>query len=256
MLFLVATPIGEKNEISLRALEILRSASHIICESTRETSTLLKFHDILGKNYSLLNEHTTDEEVQDLLEICEKGDVALVSDCGTPGFCDPGPKLITLCRQRKIPIRSILGASSLMGLLSLSSQRLDSFVFVGFLPSETEERQRTLKNLQNENRALIFMDTPYRQMKLLRELATVFPKREGLLVQNLSQGDEMQIEGLLPKILDSVKNEKSEFLFLVYPSLSGSKSLPKSFAPSTPKTPIKKLFRPQTKTHPNRSSRK
>src|SRR5437868_15076635 len=120
MLYVVATPIGDTSEISLRALEILKSAEVIICESTKEASKLLRAHGITGKTYELLNEHTTPDEVKALCEICANKNVALVSDCGTPGFCDPGAHLVKLCRQKKILVKSVLGPSALMGLLSLS----------------------------------------------------------------------------------------------------------------------------------------
>lgn len=218
MLYVVATPIGDIQEISLRALDILKNVQHIICESTREASTLLKAHGLSGKTYHLLNEHTTTEELQELLEICKTSPAALVSDCGTPGFCDPGPSLIQLCRRNKIPVKSILGPSSLMGLLSLASERFNQFLFVGFLPAEKEQRELALKDLKKEVRAMVLMDTPYRQKKLLLELSQVFPQRRALLVQNLSQEDEDQIEGTLDFISKSLKHDKAEFMLLLYPS--------------------------------------
>ncbi|MGZ3797060.1 MAG: SAM-dependent methyltransferase [Pseudobdellovibrionaceae bacterium] len=135
MLYVVATPIGDVNEISLRALEVLKAAEVIICESTKEASKLLRAHGISGKTYELLNEHTTAEEVKALAEICATQTAALVSDCGTPGFCDPGAHLVKLCRQKKIPVKSVLGASALMGLLSLSGERIDQFIFRVLLPA-------------------------------------------------------------------------------------------------------------------------
>jgi 16S rRNA (cytidine1402-2'-O)-methyltransferase len=217
MLHLVATPIGNNQEITLRALEVLRTVTHVICESTREASTLLKAHGISGKIYYLLNEHTTPEELRELLEVCKNFPTALISDCGTPGFCDPGPSLIRLCRSQNIPIKSILGASSLMGLLSLASEKFNQFLFVGFLPAEKEQRELALRNLKKETKAMIFMDTPYRQKKLLSELAHSFPQRRALLVQNLSQENEDQIEGSIEAILKRIRNEKAEFMLLLYP---------------------------------------
>jgi 16S rRNA (cytidine1402-2'-O)-methyltransferase len=218
MLYLVATPIGDSQEITLRALEILGTVQHVICESTREASTLLKAHGISGKTYHLLNEHTTEEELKELMKICKENPVALVSDCGTPGFCDPGPALIRLCRQNRISVKSVLGASSLMGLLSLASERFNQFLFVGFLPAEREQREAALRDLKKENRAMVFMDTPYRQKKLLSELAQTFPQRRALLVQNLSQEEEDQLEGSLESLQENLKHEKAEFMLLIYPA--------------------------------------
>jgi len=216
MLHVVATPIGDVSEISLRALEILKSAEVIICESTKEASKLLRAHGIAGKTYELLNEHTTPDEVKALGEICAQKKVALVSDCGTPGFCDPGAHLVKLCRQKKIPVKSILGASALMGLLSLSGERIDQFVFRGFLPAETEARRKALQEIQREKRPMVLMDTPYRLKKTLGDLQEFFPRRRALLTLNLSQEDEMIIEGTGEQLLKQLKADKAEFMILLY----------------------------------------
>jgi 16S rRNA (cytidine1402-2'-O)-methyltransferase len=216
MLYLIATPIGDVSEISLRALEILKNTELVICESTKEASKLLRAHGISGKTYELLNEHSTPDDVKTLADLCANKDAVLVSDCGTPGFCDPGADLVKLCRQKKVPVKSILGASSLMGLLSLSGERLDQFVFRGFLPAETEARRKALVELQREKRPLVLMDTPYRLKKTLGDLQEFFPKRRALLALNLSQADEKILEGPAEKILKELPFEKAEFMLLLY----------------------------------------
>ncbi len=216
MLYLVATPIGDTLEISLRALELLKNTELIICESTKETSKLLRSHGISGKRYELLNEHSTAEDVKDLAAQCAQSDAVLVSDCGTPGFCDPGADLVKLCRQKNIPVKSVLGASSLMGLLSLSGERLDQFLFRGFLPAENEARQKALIELQKERRPIVLMDTPYRLKKTLNDLAEHFPKRRALLALNLSQESEVLLEGPGEKLLNELPFEKAEFMLLIY----------------------------------------
>ena len=148
MLTLVATPIGRNDEITLRSLELLKNADVVICESTKETSTLLKSLDIKAKRYELLNEHTEADDVAKLLEICRTQNAVLVSDCGTPSFCDPGFQLVNVCRKENIKIQSSLGASSLMGLLSLSSERLYQFYFRGFIPAETVAREKEWLSLK------------------------------------------------------------------------------------------------------------
>lgn len=216
MLSVVATPIGDPNEITLRALEVLKKADLIICESTKEASKLLRAHGISGKTYELLNEHSQAEDVRRLAELCVEKQIALVSDCGTPGFCDPGADLVKLCRQKKIPVQSVLGASSLMGLLSLSGERLDQFVFRGFLPAETEARRRGWLELQKEKRAMVVMDTPYRLKKTLSDIAEFFPKRRLLLALNLSQAEEALLEGTAATLLTRLPYEKAEFMILIY----------------------------------------
>jgi 16S rRNA (cytidine1402-2'-O)-methyltransferase len=216
MLYVVATPIGDTSEISLRALEVLKAAEVIICESTKEASKLLRAHGITGKTYELLNEHTTPDEVKALGVICADKNVALVSDCGTPGFCDPGAHLVKVCRQKKIPVKSVLGASALMGLLSLSGERIDQFVFRGFLPAETEARRKALQEIQREKRPMVLMDTPYRLKKTLGDLQEFFPRRRALLALNLSQEEETILEGTGEQLLKQLPADKAEFMILLY----------------------------------------
>lgn len=216
MLYVVATPIGDVSEISLRALEVLKNAEVVICESTKETSKLLRAHGITGKTYELLNEHTTADEVKTLMDLCANKNVALVSDCGTPGFCDPGAQLVKLCRQKKIEVKSVLGASALMGLLSLSGERLDQFIFRGFLPAETEARRKALQEIQREKRPMVLMDTPYRLKKTLGDLQEFFPKRRALLALNLSQEEEKILEGTAENLLKQLPYDKAEFMILLY----------------------------------------
>jgi 16S rRNA (cytidine1402-2'-O)-methyltransferase len=219
MLYLVATPIGDTNEISVRALDILREADIIICESTKEASKLLRSHGISGKKYEVLDEHSTPDDKAALVPLCANHKVALVTDCGTPGFQDPGADLVRLCRNKNVVVKSVLGPSALMGLLSLSGRRLDEFVFRGFLPAENEARAKSLKDLTKENRAIIIMDTPYRLRKTLSDMKEHFSNRKFLLTINLSQDDETVFDGTIDMILEHLKFEKAEFMLLIYPNL-------------------------------------
>lgn len=218
MLYLVATPIGDVSEITLRALEILKAADVILCESTKETSKLLKQLDIKAKRYEVLNEHSTLEDLKMLTELCKNQTVALVSDCGTPGFCDPGNDLIGFCRRQKIGVKSVLGPSSLMGLLSLTSRRLNEFLFRGFLPAESEARSSEWQKLKNEKRAIIIMDTPYRLKKTVDELNRHFVGRLALLALDLSQENELVLEGTPNHIIQNLDRDKAEFMLLIYPN--------------------------------------
>ncbi|MBC7754048.1 MAG: methyltransferase [Moraxellaceae bacterium] len=218
MLHLVATPIGDFTEITFRAVEILKSADVILCESTKETSTLLKRLEIKAKRYEILNEHTTLEELIKLAEMCKNENVALVSDCGTPGFCDPGNNLIHLCRKNRVPVKTVLGASALMGLLSLSSQRINQFLFRGFMPAENEARSKEWIKLKLEKNAIIIMDTPYRLKKTLEEVVQHFNARDILLVMNLSQDEEEVLEGRPSFVLQNLRFAKAEFMLMIYPA--------------------------------------
>lgn len=215
-LTLVATPIGNSQDLTLRGLETLRSADHIIIEEFKESTKFLRAHGISGGNYEQLNEHSTADDLKKLTDLCSQKNVVLITDCGTPGFCDPGADLVRACRLRKIPVRTLPGASSLMGLLSLSSQRLDQFVFRGFLPAENEARRKAWVEVQKESRAIVLMDTPYRLGKLMNEAKEFFPLRKMLLTVNLTQEDEQVFEGTAQELASKVEGLKAEFMLLVY----------------------------------------
>ena len=163
-----------------------------------------------------LNEHSKKEDLEDLLELCKTKDCALISDCGTPNFCDPGAALVKLCRKHNIPVKSLPGPSSLMHILSLSSERIDQFLFRGFLPAKTELRQRALQELKGIKTPVIIMDTPYRLNKTISELAGTMPKRKALLGLNLTAEDEYVHEASLEKIASELSPMKAEFMLLIY----------------------------------------
>lgn len=217
MLYIVATPIGDTQEITFKAMDILKNCDVILCESTKETSRLFKQLDIKVKKYEILNEHTTPEDKLKILELCKNLQVALVSDCGTPAFCDPGNDLINLCRQNHIKVKTILGASSLMGLLSLSSERLQQFFFRGFLPAENESRTKEWLLLKKNTQAIIIMDTPYRLKKTIEEVSQHFSSRKVLLAMNISQENEEILEGRPAFIKQNLQFDKAEFMILIYP---------------------------------------
>lgn len=219
MLCLVATPIGDFDDISLRSLKYLREADVIICESTKETSTFLKYHQIKAQRYEVLNEHSQKADLGTLADLCQTLKVALVSDCGTPGFCDPGADLVRLCQKRGIPTTSLLGPSALMGVLSLCGERLDQFLFRGFLPAENEARTKAWFDLKKngpvQGLPIILMDTPYRLKKLLAEAKNHFADRKCVLFLNISQKDELILKGNPEKIIQQLPFEKAEFMFLI-----------------------------------------
>lgn len=220
MLTLVATPIGNPKDITLRAMEVLSSADCIIGEERREASTLLKKLNIEPKPLYLLNEHSTPSDLEELFQLCAKQNVALISDCGTPSFYDPGFQLVQLCRKKNVPVIAAPGASSLMTLLSLVSQRVTQFYFFGFLPADNLDRQVELKKLHSQNQAFVLMDTPYRLVKLLMELDSLLKERKILIGINLTQSDELVLEGTPANLIQALEKKgikKAEFILLVYP---------------------------------------
>lgn len=215
-LYVIATPIGNPEDISLRAQRLLNESDIVIGEEAKPTRRLLKSIGVPPqKDIHLLNEHSSQNDLQDLLSLCRKKTVALISDCGTPGFCDPGAHLVALCRKNKVPVSSVPGPSSLMALLSVCGHRLDRFYFQGFLPSKTEDRKIRLKSLQNQSEPLVIMDTPYRLKKTLEECNDHFPKRTLVLGMKMSQEEETVLQGTACSLLKSLPFEKAEFILLI-----------------------------------------
>ena len=221
MLSIVATPLGHPDDISIRALKILTEAEYIICESTKETSKLLRHHGISGKKYEVLDEHSRAGDLTDLIKLCEEHACALVSDCGTPGFCDPGADLVKALRKKNIKTQILPGPSSIAALLSVSGIKNSEFLFIGFVPAETEARERKWKDVIAENsqrpRPFVVMDTPYRLTKTLEDLTRHFPKRKCVLMMDVSLETETILEDFPSALLEKFRGQKTEFLVWVAP---------------------------------------
>jgi len=215
-LYIVATPIGDPDDISQRAIETLKSVDLVLCEERKNGSRLLKQ---LGVQTPLaeLNEHNERTIIQDyLLMLMEGKNLALVSDCGTPVFSDPGRELIRVLQEMGIPISPIPGASSLMAAISVCPFNLDRFHFAGFLPPKAEERERALQKLSNTATPLILMDTPYRMVRLLEDVTRVFGKKQRVfLACDLTLRSERLLLGEAEQILHQVQNQKAEFILVL-----------------------------------------
>ncbi len=217
-LFMVATPIGNNKDFSLRALEILREADLIVGEETKALRQILKAAGVQAKAMDQLNEHSDKKDIEFLTGECRDKTVALVSDCGTPGFADPGADLVASCRRAGIPVHASPGPSSLMALLSVAGYRVDEFLFAGFLPAKAEEREARLKELQREKRPVILLETPYRDKKLSEDLGRHFASRRCVLGLNLTQENEVVLSGLGQEIAAAqVTVENPEPIVLILP---------------------------------------
>jgi 16S rRNA (cytidine1402-2'-O)-methyltransferase len=242
---LIATPIGNPGDITLRAIETLKAAEVVIGEERKEVSKLLRALDIQGKNLELLNEHSTDADVAELLILCREKEVALVSDCGTPGFCDPGARLVAACRAEGLISLPVPGASSLMCLLAITGQAMREFVFRGFLPAEREARNKALRELEREVRPVILMDTPYRLTKLMQELAEKFPTREIVLGCDFTQPSEVIFSGTTSSVAKQVGERKAEFILALFAKPQAQK-VAANLTPLKPKTTSNQKARPAT----------
>ena len=217
-LHLIATPIGTETDITLRAIERLKAATVVIGEERKEVSKLLKRLDIPGKQMELLNEHSTTEDLADLLKLCKEHDVALVTDCGTPGFCDPGSKLVSACRAAGVKVSPVPGASSLMCLLSVCGDYMSEFLFRGFLPADRDSRQAALRELDREQRPVVLMDTPYRLNRVMDELSQRWPTRRAVIGLDFTQETEVIYEAKLKELPALVGDRKAEFIIVIFPA--------------------------------------
>ncbi|HEY9077239.1 MAG TPA: 16S rRNA (cytidine(1402)-2'-O)-methyltransferase [Anaerolineaceae bacterium] len=215
-LSIVAVPIGNPQDITLRARNVLEEVDAVICEEVRPASTLLKRLN-LQKELICLNEHNEPEQVPIILQrLSGNQHLALISDCGTPVFADPGRQLIEQAAEMQVQITPVPGASSLMAALSISDIRLDQFFFAGFLPRGKEERVQLLKKYRNLQLPVVLMDTPYRLAALLQEISVVFgAKHRVILAMDLTLPSESILRDTVDQVRKVVGTKKAEFVLIV-----------------------------------------
>ena len=217
-LFIVATPIGNLDDITLRAIKVFKSIDILICEEFRVGSTLLKKLSLPSKELISLNEHNEITQIDSIIQHLLNGkNLALISDCGTPVFADPGHLLINRAVQLGIEIIPIPGVSSLMATLSVLDFKLDQFYFAGFLPREKEERKRSLNALRSINVPIVLMDTPYRLQKLLEEVSQTFGKSRNITLGiNISLENERFLRGPVSQVINQLTTKKAEFVLVIH----------------------------------------
>ena len=216
-LYLVATPIGNLEDITLRALYLLKTCDIILAEDTRKAGILLKHYDISKKMYAhhSFNEHQAIPEIIKWLLMGSK--ICLITDAGTPGISDPGFLLLRECIAKDIPIESLPGASALLPALLNSGFPCDRFCFEGFLPVK-KGRQTRLNSLIGEERTMIFYESPHRILKTLDEFILAFgPNRKASISRELTKIYEETIRGSLQELKDhfTKNNPKGEFVLCI-----------------------------------------
>lgn len=222
-LYIVATPIGNRDDITLRALTILKSVDLILAEDTRHSKPLLTSLGINTKLNSLHahNEHQLSEQI--IKQLRTGLSIALISDAGTPLISDPGYPLVKLARQSQIPVVPIPGASALITALSAAGIPCDSFLFVGFLPAKQQARKNKLALLKNNENTIVFYESTHRILECLEDFIDVFgPEQILVLAKELTKSHERIIEGTAFEIkewlLEDPGHIKGEFVLLVPPS--------------------------------------
>jgi len=218
-LYLVATPIGNLEDITLRALRTLKECDVVAAEDTRRTGQLLKHFDISKPmlSYFQFNEARRSEEI--LGRLCRGEKVALVTDAGTPGISDPGERVVRAARAAGLRVESVPGPCALVAALTASGLPTDEFHFVGFLPHKSGQRRRQLEGLRAVTGTLVLYESPYRVERLLEELRDVFGERQIVVARELTKKFEEYVAGTPSELLDGPKKVhcKGEFVVVVGP---------------------------------------
>jgi 16S rRNA (cytidine1402-2'-O)-methyltransferase len=221
-LFVVSTPIGNLDDITLRALATLKSVSLIAAEDTRRTSKLLRHFGITTPATSL-HEHNERQKLPHLLQRLRDGqDIALVSDAGTPLVADPGQRLIAAAIEIGIPVVPIPGASAVLAAMAVSGFAADDFVFAGFVPSRSNDRLKWLEAFADEVRPVIFFETPHRIHRTLTDLPSVLGERPITICRELTKLHEEIVRTSTTKASLLQVPEKGEFTLVIGPKIAVS----------------------------------
>lgn len=218
---MVASPIGNLKDITLRAIETLKGVDIVACEDTRHTLGLLNHLSITGKRLIATHAHNEEESAKGIVKLLEEGNnIAYLSDAGTPGISDPGAKVVSLARQMGYKVVPIPGTSALTALISVAGLTGKSLLFEGFLPIKGGKRKNRLEELLGRNEAFILYESPFRVVKLLGELAQLAPNRVVLVGREMTKIYEEFVEGDAVEVereFASRSSIKGEFAVCVYP---------------------------------------
>lgn len=234
MFYLVSTPIGNLKDITLRALEILKSCDYILCEDTRHSKILMDEYAIQKplKSFHQFNEKETENRI--ITDLKNGKEIALISDAGTPGICDPGERIVRRCYAENIPFTSIPGPSAFAVALSLCPFSKERIQFFGFLAKKEEERKRTLATALSSPTTFIFYESPHR---LIDTLSAIPAKKKVCIIREISKKFEEKLLGTAEELLHHFKqNEpKGEIVVLI----EGS---PFDYSSLTPENHVKQLI--------------
>ena len=224
ILYIVATPIGNLEDITLRALRVLKEVAVVAAEDTRHTQILLSHYDIHTPLTSY-HEHNEKTKSQELVTRLARGqNVALVSDAGTPAISDPGFRLVVRAIRAGVRIIPVPGASALTAVLSASGLPTDRFVFEGFLPARKTQRRERLQTLRDETRTLIFFEAPHRLKDTLGDIRELLGNREAVLAREVSKIHEEFLRGPASELVRALGSDaiRGEVTLII----SGSSGLP------------------------------
>ena len=214
-LYIVATPIGNLEDITLRALRILKEVDLIAAEDTRHTLKLLNHFEI-SKPLISYHRHNEDIRTDELIEkLLEGKNIALVSDAGTPGICDPGHIVIKKCIEKNIEIIPIPGACAMINSLIVSGINTNEFTFLGFLPLNKKSRKQKLEEIQKSNKTIILYEAPHKLMSTLKDLEQILENRQIVLAREITKIHEEFIRGNISEVIEKAENLKGEMVLII-----------------------------------------
>jgi len=238
-LYVVATPIGNLEDITLRALRVLKEADVIACEDTRQTMKLLSHFDISKRlvSYHEHNEITRAPEI--VIELEQGAKVALVSDAGTPAISDPGFRLVSLCLRHGISVVPVPGASAFVAALAASGMPIEEFTFAGFLPARQTARRKALRALADEPRTLALYEAPHRLLDTLEDALEILGNRPAMIAREVTKAFEDFQRGHIEDLVEAVRKKpaRGEITLLIgtadghLPHLNNNGTAEKTAAP-------------------------
>ena len=216
-LYIVSTPIGNLEDISLRALRVLKSVDVIAVEDTRHSLKLLNHYGISKPLISYWKEKEKIRSKMIIERLISGQSVALISDAGTPGIADPGTVLIKKAIDKNIPIVSVPGPNACIAALSISGLPIEEFTFIGFLPSKKTQRQNALKALSLDSRTLVFYEAPHRILATLTDMNEIFAGRAVVVVKEITKVHENILRGSITEVLSSLQKTPiaGEYIIIV-----------------------------------------
>jgi 16S rRNA (cytidine1402-2'-O)-methyltransferase len=213
-LYIVATPIGNLEDISQRAINVLNGVDFILCEDTRKSSKLLSHYGI-NKRLISFHSYSEEEKIPFVIDELKSGkSIALISDSGTPAISDPGSKLIRACIENGINVQPIPGPNSIMAALVLSGFEIKSFFFEGFIPQK-KGRRKKLEEISRRKEMSVFFESPYRIQKLISELNELCPNRRIALCRELTKKFEEVIRGSVSELHKKINQLKLKGEFVI-----------------------------------------
>lgn len=214
-LYIVATPIGNLEDITLRAINILKNVDIIAAEDTRHTLKLLNHFEI-SKPLISYHRHNEDTKTEVLIkELISGKDIALVSDAGTPGICDPGEEIIKECIEQNIEVIPIPGACAMINALICSGISTKEFIFIGFLPLNKKLRKEKLEEIQKANKTLILYEAPHKLESTLKDLKPILEDRKIVLAREITKIHEEFIRGTIDYLIEKSDEIKGEIVLII-----------------------------------------